>query len=67
MGIVGLIKAFTGGGWGPGILGILTIIIALFLFANVFGAVLALPIILGAFMIVGGIVAIFYSFRIRRA
>ena len=66
MGIMGLIGAFTGGGW-DGILGILTIIIALFLFANVFGAVLALPIILGAIMIVGGIVAIFFSFRIRRA
>ncbi len=67
MGILGLIRAFTGGGWGPGIMGILTIIIGLFLLTNVFGAALALPIVLGAFMIVGGIVAIFYSFRIRRA
>jgi len=67
MGILGLIRAFTGGGWGPGILGILTIIIALFLFANVFGAVLALPVIIGAIMIIGGIGAIFFSFRIRRA
>jgi LPXTG-motif cell wall-anchored protein len=67
MGIMGLVRAFTGGGWGPGILGILTIIIALFLFSNVFGALLALPIIIGAIMIVGGIVAIFFSFRIRRA
>ncbi|HWZ18278.1 MAG TPA: DUF308 domain-containing protein [Ktedonobacteraceae bacterium] len=67
MGIMGLIRAFTGGGWGPGILGILTIIIAIFLFTNLFGAVLALPIVLGAILIVGGIVAIFFSFRIRRA
>jgi LPXTG-motif cell wall-anchored protein len=67
MGIVGLIRAFTGGGWGSGILGILTIIIAIFLFSNLLGAVLALPIVLGAFMIVGGIVAIFYSFRVRGA
>ena len=67
MGIVGLIRAFTGGGWGPGILGILTIFLGLFLLANVFGAALALPIVLGAFMIVGGAVAIFYSFRIRSA
>src|SRR6266571_4697698 len=57
MGIMGLIRAFTGGGWGPGIL----------LFTNVFGAVLALPIVIGAILIVGGIVAIFFSFRIRRA
>ncbi len=67
MGLLGLIRAFTGGGWGPGILGILTIIIGLFLLANVFGAALFLPIVLGAFMIAGGIVAIFYSFRIRSA
>jgi LPXTG-motif cell wall-anchored protein len=67
MGIMGLIRAFTGGGWGPGILGILTIIIAIFLFTNLLGAVLALPIVLGAILIVGGIVAIFFSFRIRRA
>src|SRR6266550_4680028 len=53
MGILGLIRAFTGAGWGPGILGILTIIIAIFLFTNLLGAVLALPIVLGAFLIVG--------------
>src|SRR5215471_10648501 len=29
MGIMGLIRAFTGAGWGPGILGVLTIIIAI--------------------------------------
>lgn len=67
MGIVGLIRAFTGAGWGPGILGILTIIIAFILLLNVFTAVVALPIVLGAFLIVGGIIAIFYSFRIRKA
>jgi uncharacterized membrane protein HdeD (DUF308 family) len=67
MGILGLVRSFMGAGWGTGILGVLTIIIAIFLFANFWGAVLALPFILGACMIVGGIVAIFYSFRIRRA
>ena len=67
MGILGLIRAFTGAGWGPGILGILTIIIAIFLFANLYGAIVALPIVIGAFLIVGGIVAIFFSFRIRSA
>jgi len=67
MGILGLIRAFTGAGWGAGILGILTILIAFFLFANVYGAILALPIVIGAFLIVGGIVAIVFSFRLRRA
>jgi LPXTG-motif cell wall-anchored protein len=67
MGILGLIRAFTGAGWGPGILGILTIIIALFLFANLLGAAILLPVIVGALMIVGGIVAIVFSFRVRGA
>jgi uncharacterized membrane protein HdeD (DUF308 family) len=67
MGIIGLIRAFTGAGWGPGILGVLTIIVAILLFININGAVQVLPIVIGAFLIVGGIVAIFFSFRIRRA
>jgi len=67
IGILGLIRAFLGAGWGTGILGALSIIIAIFLFANLWVAVQALPIILGACMIVGGIVAIFFSFRVREA
>lgn len=67
MGIVGLIRAFTGAGWGPGIMGILTIIIAILLFANINGAVQVLPVVMGAILIVGGIIAIFFSFRLRRA
>jgi uncharacterized membrane protein HdeD (DUF308 family) len=67
MGIMGLVRAFMGAGWGTGILGVLTIIIAIILFANVWVATLALPLVLGVFLIIGGIVAIFYSFRVRRA
>ena len=67
MGIMGLVRAFMGAGWGTGILGVLTIIIAIFLFANLGGATLALPLVLGVLLIIGGIVAIFYSFRVRRA
>ena len=67
MGIVGLIRAVVDGGWGPAILGGLSLIIAIFLFAHLLGAVLALPTILGACMIVGGIVVIVYAFRIRKA
>ena len=67
MGIMGVVRSFMGAGWGTGILGVLTIIIALFLFANWLGATLALPLVLGALLIIGGIVAIFYSFRVRGA
>ena len=67
MGILGLISAFMGAGWGTGILGALSIIIAIFLFANLWVAIQALPIILGVCMIVGGIAAIFFSFNVRSA
>ena len=67
VGILGLIRAFMGAGWGAGILGALSIIIAILLFANLWVAIQALPIILGVCMIVGGIAAIFFSFRVRSA
>jgi hypothetical protein len=67
MGVMGLVRAFMGAGWGTGILGALSVIIAIFLFANLWVATLALPVILGALLIVGGIVAIFFSFSVRRA
>ena len=35
MGFVGLVRAFIGSGWGSGILGVLSIVIAVILFANV--------------------------------
>ena len=45
----------------------LIIVIAVILFANVVGATLALPIVLGVFMVIGSIGAIFFSFRVRSA
>ena len=67
LGILGLISAFMGAGWGTGILGALSIIIAILLFANLWVAIQALPIILGVCMIIGGIAAIFFSFNVRSA
>jgi uncharacterized membrane protein HdeD (DUF308 family) len=67
MGIVGVVRAFMGAGWGTGILGVLSVIIGTFLLANVWVATLALPIVLGVCMLIGGIVAIVYAFRVRQA
>ena len=67
MGFVGVVMAFTGAGWGAGILGALSIIIAVVLFANVAGATLALPIVLGVLMNIGGIGTKIYAFRVRSA
>ena len=66
MGVSNLVQAFQGGGWGTGILGLIFLIFGLILaFSSVIGAV-ALPFVLAAFGIIGGLIAIFVAFRMRR-
>jgi uncharacterized membrane protein HdeD (DUF308 family) len=67
MGIIQLIEAFRGGGWGPGIIGGLSIVFGFLLLANTWAATLVLPWVLGVFLLIGGVFAIFMSFRLRRA
>ncbi|OLC59183.1 MAG: hypothetical protein AUH89_06450 [Ktedonobacter sp. 13_1_40CM_4_52_4] len=67
MGIVGLFQAFSGAGWGAGILAALSIIISIILLANVWLVTYYLPYVIAIFLIIGGISAIFFSFRLRRA
>ena len=67
MGIMGLIEAFRGGGWGAGIMGGLAIIIGLFLLGNIWAAALVLPWVIAIFLIIGGIFAIIMAFRLRSA
>lgn len=65
IGVVGLVQAFQGAGWGAGILGVLSIIFGIILLGNAFGMALALPYTLGILGIVGGIFGIFAAFRMR--
>lgn len=65
MGTTGLIAAFQGGGWGAGILGVLSIIFGILLLASPYMAGLALPWVLGFFAIFGGIASIFAAFKQR--
>lgn len=67
IGIVNLIQAFRGAGWGTGILGVISIILGILLLANRFLFTFSLPWALGILAIIGGIVAIFNAFRIRSA
>jgi uncharacterized membrane protein HdeD (DUF308 family) len=66
-GVVELIAAFQGSGWGLGILGILRIVFGIILLLNPVLGVIALPILLGGFMLVGGIFAVVASLRMRRS
>ncbi len=65
MGIVNLVQAFSGAGWGVGILGVLSIIFGIILLGNTLIAVALLPWVLGFTFIFGGIAAIFMAFRLR--
>ena len=64
-GVIELIAAFQGSGWGLGVLGILRIVFGIILVSNPLLGVLALPIVLGALMLVGGIFAVVVSLRMR--
>ena len=65
VGIVGLIQAFQGAGWGAGILGAVSVIIGIWLLFNIGAATLALPWAIGLLAIVGGIAAIVTAFRVK--
>lgn len=65
IGIINLVQAFKGAGWGIGILGVLSVIFGLILIFKPFAAALALPLVVGIFSIIGGIAAIVLAFRLR--
>lgn len=65
IGVVDLVRAFQGEGWGVGILGVLSIIFGLILLFNPVVAGLTLPFILGIFAVIFGIATIIMSFRLR--
>ncbi|HJS30139.1 MAG TPA: DUF308 domain-containing protein [Anaerolineales bacterium] len=65
IGVINLVRAFQGAGWGTGILGVLSIILGLVLLGNSFFATIGLPLTLGILAIAGGIVAIIQAFRLR--
>lgn len=65
MGIFGLIESFQGAGWGPGILGAVSIIIGILLLGSPLGYAMALPWVIGIFAVVGGIFTIIMAFRLK--
>jgi len=69
VGIIGLIMAFQGGGWGAGILGALSIIFGIILMANYSapGMVVTLIWVAAIFALVGGIFQLVHAFQLRSA
>ncbi len=66
MGVISLIQAFKGGGWGAGILGAVNILFGIILLASPLMAAWILPLVLGIFGIIGGIGLIIFAFRVRK-
>jgi uncharacterized membrane protein HdeD (DUF308 family) len=64
-GAIGIVRAFRGAGWGVGLLGALNIVFGIILLSNTLIAAATLPVVLGIFGIVGGIVTIIAAFRLR--
>jgi uncharacterized membrane protein HdeD (DUF308 family) len=65
VGVIQLVHAFSGGGFGVALLGVLNIIFGLILLFNPLLGVIALPIVLGIFALIGGIALFFGSFRLH--
>ena len=66
MGVMGLIAAFSGAGWGAGVLSVLSIIIGILLLGSPVVTGMTLPWVFGIFAIVGGILAVFGAFQQRK-
>ena len=67
MGIVHLVQALRGAGWGIGLLGIINLIFGVILLSNTLIGIASLPLIIGIFALIGGIGTIFMAFRLRSA
>jgi uncharacterized membrane protein HdeD (DUF308 family) len=67
IGVVDLIKAFQGDGWGKGVLGAFSFIIGAIIAFNFTSFMLALPWVFGAFALVFGALAVVAAFQQRTA
>ena len=65
IGLISIVAAFQGGGWGTAILGILSVVFGLILLGSPLIAASVLPFIISGFAVVGGIAAIIAAFQVR--
>ena len=65
IGIVDIVRAFKGSGWGIGILGVLSLLLGVILLLNPTKAAFASTLVLGLIALGGGVIAIIMAFRIR--
>jgi uncharacterized membrane protein HdeD (DUF308 family) len=65
IGIVGLVQAFQGAGWGAGILGAISILIGILFLANIWAFTFSLPWAIAILALIGGVIAIVGAFKLK--
>lgn len=65
IGIIDVVRAIRGAGWGTGILGIISFLLGVILLLNPVEAAFASTLALGIVALAGGMIAIVMSFRLR--
>ena len=66
-GVLGIIGAFQGGGWVSAVFGVVSIIFGLILIMNAAVAgVIALPLVLGVFALVGGVIGVYQALQVKK-
>lgn len=65
LGVINIVQAFRGAGWGIGLLGVINVIFGFILLGNAMLSAAVLPWVLGGLAVVGGIAAIIMAFRLK--
>lgn len=67
IGVVDIVKAFKGAGWGKGLLGVISLWIGAYIAFNFEKFMLVLPWVWALFIIIFGIGAIIHAFQVKKA
>ena len=65
IGLIDVVRAFNGAGWGTGILGVVSLLLGVILLLNPVEAALASTLALGIVALAGGMISIVLAFKIR--
>lgn len=65
LGLFEIVSAFTGGGVGAFLLGVINLLLGLLLLGAPVAALLAVPLVFGALLLVQGVALVLWAFRVR--